>query len=140
MKNLKESITHASNILHFSIKRYFTMKITLLSTLISTAAAFSPARSTFTRNMSLNAVPLANGSMSFDRVCREWRCKYSGDKTDSESLESVAKVHYIGIHICICNFLCSVVSTDRILLRDQHLHSKSYCLLYSFRHFTNTGC
>jgi len=68
------------------------MKITLLSTLISTAAAFSPARSTFTRNMSLNAVPLANGSMSFDRVCREWRCKYSGDKTDSESLESVAKV------------------------------------------------
>jgi len=37
-------------------------------------------------------IPLANGSMSFDRVCREWRCKYSGDKADSESLESVAKV------------------------------------------------
>jgi len=30
--------------------------------------------------------------MSFDRVCREWRCKYTGDKTDSESLAGVAAV------------------------------------------------
>jgi hypothetical protein len=30
--------------------------------------------------------------MSFDRVCREWRCKYTGDKSDSESLEAIAKV------------------------------------------------
>ena len=46
-------------------------------------------------------IPLANGSMSFDRVCREWRCKYSGDKADSESLESVAKVS---------TFLCAVAA------------------------------
>ena len=32
-------------------------------------------------------VPLANGKMSFDRVCRGWRCKYEGDKGTSESLE-----------------------------------------------------
>jgi hypothetical protein len=37
-------------------------------------------------------VPLANGSMSFNRVCREWRCKYEGDKSTSESLEAIAKV------------------------------------------------
>jgi hypothetical protein len=37
-------------------------------------------------------VDLANGSMSFDRVCREWRCKYTGDKSTSESLEAIAKV------------------------------------------------
>ena len=30
--------------------------------------------------------------MSFDRVCREWRCKYTGDKSDSKSLEAIAKV------------------------------------------------
>ena len=30
--------------------------------------------------------------MSFNRVCREWRLKYEGDKSTSESLESVAKV------------------------------------------------
>ena len=30
--------------------------------------------------------------MSFDRVCREWRCKYDGDKTTSESLEAISKV------------------------------------------------
>lgn len=34
----------------------------------------------------------ANGAMSFDRVCREWRCKYEGDKATSESLEAIAKV------------------------------------------------
>ena len=44
------------------------------------------------RTMSSESVPLANGSMSFNRVCREWRCKYSGDKADSTSLESIAKV------------------------------------------------
>jgi hypothetical protein len=42
--------------------------------------------------MSANAVPLANGAMSFDRVCREWRCKYSGDKATSESLEAISKL------------------------------------------------
>ncbi len=43
-------------------------------------------------NMSANAVPLANGAMSFDRVCREWRCKYEGDKATSESLEAISKL------------------------------------------------
>ena len=42
--------------------------------------------------MSANAVPLANGAMSFDRVCREWRCKYTGDKATSESLEAIGKL------------------------------------------------
>lgn len=42
--------------------------------------------------MSANAVPLANGAMSFDRVCREWRCKYTGDKATSESLEAISKL------------------------------------------------
>lgn len=42
--------------------------------------------------MSSNAVPLANGAMSFDRVCREWRCKYTGDKATSESLEAISKL------------------------------------------------
>ncbi len=42
--------------------------------------------------MSANAVPLANGAMSFDRVCREWRCKFTGDKATSESLEAISKV------------------------------------------------
>jgi hypothetical protein len=30
--------------------------------------------------------------MSFDHVCREWRCKYDGDKATSESLEAISKV------------------------------------------------
>merc|ERR1712222_300130 len=42
--------------------------------------------------MSAKAVPLANGAMSFGRVCREWRCKYTGDKATSESLEAVSKL------------------------------------------------
>mmetsp|Transcript_4258 Transcript_4258/g.9512 ORF Transcript_4258/g.9512 Transcript_4258/m.9512 type:complete len:149 (+) Transcript_4258:78-524(+) len=72
------------------------MKTSLIATLTllsHTATAFAPqARNTFTRAMSANAVPLANGAMSFDRVCREWRCKYEGDKATSESLEAIAKL------------------------------------------------
>ena len=42
------------------------------ATIISSAAAFAPATTnSFTRNMSANSVPLANGAMSFNRVCRE---------------------------------------------------------------------
>ncbi|KAL7465282.1 hypothetical protein ACHAXS_005623 [Conticribra weissflogii] len=56
-------------------------------------SAFAPsANSAFTRSLSTNAVPLANGAMSFDRVCREWRCKYTGDKATSESLEEISKL------------------------------------------------
>ena len=46
----------------------------------------------YNSNMSANSVPLANGAMSFDRVCREWRCKYEGDKATSESLEAISKL------------------------------------------------
>ena len=52
---------------------FFEMKatLTLLLPLFARTTAFS-------QKMATNAVPLANGSMSFDRVCREWRCKYEG--------------------------------------------------------------
>jgi hypothetical protein len=42
--------------------------------------------------LSAESVPLANGNMSFNRVCREWRCKYDGDKTTSKSLEAISKI------------------------------------------------
>lgn len=57
------------------------------------AQAFAPIASQNARsNTALADVPLANGAMSFNRVCREWRCKYEGDKATSESLEAIAKV------------------------------------------------
>ena len=44
-----------------------------------------------TRARAITMMPeLANGKMSFDRVCREWRCKYQGDKTTSPSLAAIA--------------------------------------------------
>eukprot|EP00293_Proteomonas_sulcata_P015065 CAMPEP_0184296810 /NCGR_PEP_ID=MMETSP1049-20130417/7773_1 /TAXON_ID=77928 /ORGANISM="Proteomonas sulcata, Strain CCMP704" /LENGTH=137 /DNA_ID=CAMNT_0026606239 /DNA_START=77 /DNA_END=490 /DNA_ORIENTATION=+ len=49
-------------------------------------------RSTSGLSLRMADVPLANGAMSFNRVCREWRCKYTGDKSDSESLEAISKV------------------------------------------------
>ncbi|KAL7543733.1 hypothetical protein ACHAXR_013011 [Thalassiosira sp. AJA248-18] len=65
----------------------------LFATAATRSAAFAPHTTTvFSRNMSANAVPLANGAMSFDRVCREWRCKYTGDKATSESLEEISKL------------------------------------------------
>jgi hypothetical protein len=54
--------------------------------------AFAPMSQNARTNMALADVPLANGAMSFNRVCREWRCKYDGDKSTSESLEAIAKV------------------------------------------------
>eukprot|EP00567_Pseudictyota_dubia_P009228 CAMPEP_0197436522 /NCGR_PEP_ID=MMETSP1175-20131217/3961_1 /TAXON_ID=1003142 /ORGANISM="Triceratium dubium, Strain CCMP147" /LENGTH=147 /DNA_ID=CAMNT_0042965829 /DNA_START=82 /DNA_END=525 /DNA_ORIENTATION=+ len=67
--------------------------VALLSALAASASAFAPAGSpAFARSSTALNVDLANGAMSFDRVCREWRCKYEGDKTTSESLESIAKV------------------------------------------------
>ena len=72
------------------------MKITIIAFILaSVATAFTPEQMISTRasRTRLNeAVPLANGSMNFDRVCREWRCKYTGDKSDSESLEAIAGV------------------------------------------------
>ncbi|GMH49361.1 hypothetical protein TL16_g07188, partial [Triparma laevis f. inornata] len=62
----------------------------ILSLLLTTSTAFTPvAVSRAFTATSLKSVPLAGG-MSFDRVCREWRCKYTGDKTDSASLAAVA--------------------------------------------------
>lgn len=69
--------------------------VALFATIAARATAFAPsahAGSSFSRNMSTNSVPLANGAMSFDRVCREWRCKYTGDKATSESLEAISKL------------------------------------------------
>jgi hypothetical protein len=67
--------------------------VTFLLLFIASIAAFAPEPVSFRGGTSLNdAVPLANGSMNFDRVCREWRCKYTGDKSTSESLEAIAGV------------------------------------------------
>lgn len=63
----------------------------MILSLIIFSQAFAPAP-VARQATTLNSVPLANGAMSFDRVCREWRCKYTGDKSDSESLEAIAKV------------------------------------------------
>lgn len=62
-----------------------------LSALMASTSAFVPIMPNARQTSSLN-VDLANGAMSFDRVCREWRCKYEGDKATSESLEAIAKV------------------------------------------------
>jgi hypothetical protein len=71
-----------------------TMKasLALFATIAARATAFTPSAHVGRRSMSANSVPLANGAMSFDRVCREWRCKYEGDKATSESLEAISKV------------------------------------------------
>lgn len=63
----------------------------LFAVFAATASAFAPAPS-MDRSSALSAesVPLANGAMSFNRVCREWRCKYEGDKGTSPSLEAIA--------------------------------------------------
>ena len=66
--------------------------VALLSALVASASAFAPATPAFTRPQVALNVDLANGAMSFDRVCREWRCKYTGDKSDSESLEAISNV------------------------------------------------
>lgn len=65
--------------------------VAILSVLAASASAFAPAGPAFARHSSALNVDLANGAMSFDRVCREWRCKYEGDKATSESLEQIAK-------------------------------------------------
>ena len=73
------------------------MKFTtgLLTAFAVKASAFAPAgRVARFSSTALNAdsVPLANGAMSFNRVCREIRCKYTGDKGTSETLEAIAGV------------------------------------------------
>jgi hypothetical protein len=64
-----------------------------LAVFAATASAFAPTpldRPVSTTALSAESVPLANGAMSFNRVCREWRCKYEGDKATSKSLEAIA--------------------------------------------------
>jgi len=72
------------------------MKIAALfiATLASASAFSTPQNSQIRKSMALSAesVPLANDSMSFNRVCREWRCKYDGDKVTSKSLEAISGV------------------------------------------------
>ena len=69
------------------------MKIIIAFIVAAVATAFAPEPVLNRVSTRLNdAVPLANGSMNFDRVCREWRCKYTGDKSDSESLEAIAGI------------------------------------------------
>lgn len=68
------------------------MKLSILATLVASAAAFAPSTvSKASTALFAEDVPLANGAMSFNRVCREWRCKYDGDKGTSASLEAIAK-------------------------------------------------
>lgn len=65
----------------------------LFVTALTSASAFAPMSSPPSSSaLAAESVPLANGAMSFNRVCREWRCKYEGDKGTSESLEAIAKV------------------------------------------------
>jgi len=66
--------------------------IGFLLAFVGSAWAFAPSTVSNVRTSALNMVDLANGAMSFDHVCREWRCKYDGDKSTSESLESISKV------------------------------------------------
>jgi len=71
------------------------MKISaLFLATIASASAFSTQGVSSSRApTALSADPtLANGAMSFNRVCREWRCKYDGDKVTSESLEAISKI------------------------------------------------
>ena len=67
------------------------MIIAFIVAAVATAFAPEPVLNRVSTRLN-DAVPLANGSMNFDRVCREWRCKYTGDKSDSESLEAIAGV------------------------------------------------
>jgi hypothetical protein len=74
------------------IPHHRTMKLLIAFIVAAVATAFAPEPLNRFSTRLNDAVPLANGSMSFDRVCREWRCKYTGDKSDSESLEAIAGV------------------------------------------------
>ena len=67
------------------------MIIAFIVAAVATAFAPEPVLNRVSTRLN-DAVPLANGSMNFDRVCREWRCKYTGDKSDSESLEAIAGI------------------------------------------------
>mmetsp|Transcript_3475 Transcript_3475/g.7355 ORF Transcript_3475/g.7355 Transcript_3475/m.7355 type:complete len:150 (-) Transcript_3475:81-530(-) len=94
------------------------MKLSIISLgalLLTSAGAFTPTAFVASRGgagSALNSVPLAGG-MSFDRVCREWRCKYTGDKTDSESLAAVAGV--VEKHLSTIKGLSSGVTVNRLV-------------------------
>lgn len=51
--------------------------------------------------------------MSFDHVCREWRCKYTGDKSTSESLEQIAKV--VDIYLSDIKKISKDVKVNRLV-------------------------
>jgi len=68
------------------------MKIVAAALLVASASAFAPATHRPRHATLINMVDLANGAMSFDKVCREWRCKYEGDAETSETLEAIIKL------------------------------------------------
>ena len=78
------------------MKTIATIFLAFTGSALGFAPPISRPQAPTTRTMSvpstLGMVDLANGAMSFDRVCREWRCKYKGDKTTSESLEAISKI------------------------------------------------
>eukprot|EP01083_Nonionella_stella_P077094 210329_1 len=91
------NLQYASSLLHrnarlIASKRMSTAAISVKSSIYTSDANHKSQvmpRANFSTG---NSVPLANGKMDFNRVCREWRCKYEGDKDTSESLESIAAV------------------------------------------------
>jgi len=93
------NLQYASSLLHrnarlIASKRMSTAAISAKSSIYTSDANHKSQAQVMPRaNFSTgNSVPLANGKMSFNRVCREWRCKYEGDKATSESLEAIAAV------------------------------------------------
>jgi len=85
----------------------FAADIVKLETIIKPKiAAYTPPK----------PVPMANGRMSFDRVCREWRCKFTGDKSDSVSLENISKV--INTYLVQIKGVSVDTTVDRLICGD----------------------
>jgi hypothetical protein len=89
---------HRTNALFVALVALLTSSTVNSWVVVPVSSTGIAARPSSTRTTAISMVDMANGQMSFDRVCREWRCKYTGDKTDSKSLEAIAAVvdEYIG--------------------------------------------
>jgi hypothetical protein len=99
---LSTMMIHHTNALFVALVALWTSSTVNSWVVVPVSSTGIAARPSSTRppttTTALEMVDMANGQMSFDRVCREWRCKYTGDKTDSKSLEAIAAVvdEYIG--------------------------------------------
>jgi hypothetical protein len=90
----------------------------------STTTTTTSSSTTSTTRLHEAAVPLANGAMSFDRVCREWRCKYTGDKATSESLQAIAGLvdEYLGTikevssHMTVNRLVCGACLDFKLMM------------------------